>query len=63
MKVRFIKGTKLEIIVEQLGTDKRPGLWVKSVTEENTIIKLASFANEEKANFFVTYLSKFLGLD
>ena len=43
------------------GFGKNPGLWIRSQTE-NAVIKVASFGSKEKANMFVDYLMKFLGL-
>ena len=61
-KLRFIKGTKLEISIEQIdGFGKNPGLWIRS-EKENASIKVASFGSKEKADMFVDYMKKFLGL-
>lgn len=57
----FFKGS-LEISIEQIDEfGKNPGLWIRSQTE-NAVIKVASFSSKEKADMFVDYLMKFLGL-
>lgn len=55
---------KIEISVEQIdGFGKNPGLWIKSLAEENAMIKVASFGSFEKAQIFEMHLQKLLGLN
>ena len=47
------------IVIDQVdGFGKNPSLWIK--TEPNSLLKLASFGNEEKAQIFIDYLAEFL---
>lgn len=65
MRFEAIIGKESYVIdVDQVnGFGKNPSLWIKSPPDGNTFLKVASFANEKKAEMFVKYLTKFLGQD
>ena len=62
--VKFATKRGHEIVIEQVdGFGKNPSLWVRTPIDGNVRIKLASFGNETKAQFFIDYLTEFLGLE
>lgn len=58
--IRYEKGGCV-ITVERIdGFGKNPGLWIGT---DNSLTKVASFGNEDKAQTFIKWLNYFLGAD